>query len=257
LPIADIALVDTLIIPGWISAKSPVPAPLIEKLIEAHNAGTRLLSICSGVFVLAATGLLDDKQATTHWKYTEQLATRYPKIDVLNDVLYVDHDTIMTSAGSAAGLDLCLHLVRKDFGSKVVNSVARRLVIPPLREGNQAQFIEQPIPTSSRSALAPVLDKMKENLTNSHSIKSLAQSVNLSERTFLRRFKQSTGTTPGEWLTDARLQYARELLETTDLSIDLLAQQSGFGTATTLRHHFRHRLNISPAAYRKRFHQGY
>lgn len=245
--------IDTLIIPGWSNTNDSVPKKLINKLNELHKNGCRLLSICSGVFVLAETGLLNGKSATTHWRYVEKLAQRFPEINVQVDVLFVNNGSIMTSAGSAAGIDLCLHLVREDYGAETVNSVARRLVVPPLREGNQAQFIEQPVPNNSRHSIAPVLEKITKNIAAPHTVKSLANSMNMSERTLLRRFKASTGTSPGEWIIEARIQFAKELLERTELSIDLVAEQSGLGTAMTLRHHFRTRLNIAPAAYRKRF----
>ena len=251
--LAQLEVPNTLIIPGWSGNDVEPPATLIKALVSAHEQGCRLLSICSGVFVLAATELLNGKAATTHWKYINQLSSKYPEIHVKSDVLYVDNGSILTSAGSAAGLDLCLHLVRKDFGSEIVNSVARRLVIPPLREGNQAQFVEQPVPVNARSSISEVLETMRKNLSQTLSVAEMAASINTSERTFLRRFKEATGTTPGNWLAEARIQYARELLERTTLPMEVLAAKSGFGTATTLRHHFRNRLNVSPVAYRKMF----
>ncbi|MFC5524147.1 helix-turn-helix domain-containing protein [Rhodanobacter ginsengisoli] len=222
----------TIIVPGWSGQDVAVPDRVIKTLRTAHARGARLMSICSGVFVLAATGLLDHQRATTHWRYAASLHEQYPLIDVDPNVLYVDNGSVLTSAGSAAGLDLCLHLIRRDFGSAKANMVARRLVIPPHREGGQAQYVPQPIARDQ-----------------------LAASVGMTERTFLRRFKATTGTSPGDWLTEVRVQHARGLLERTTLPIDLVAERSGFGSAITLRHHFRSRLQTSPVAYRNRFHQ--
>ena len=243
----------TLIIPGWSGLDVEPPESLLAVIREANHNGSRLLSICSGVFVLAAAGILNGQSATTHWKYCPQLAEQYPEITVRDDVLYVDNGNVLTSAGSAAGLDLCLHLVRRDFGRDIANSVARRLVIPPFREGNQAQFIERPVPKDSKSSIAKVLESMQSHLADQHPVPALARSINMSERTFLRRFREATGTTPGDWLSEARIQFAKELLESTDLPIDTLAQRCGFGSATTLRHHFKTRLNVAPLAYRKMF----
>lgn len=243
----------TIVIPGWSGIADPVPADLVAALQRAHREGARLVSICSGAVVLAAAKLLDGHRATTHWRYAEVFRSRFPGVELDPDVLYVDTGQVLTSAGSAAGLDLCLHLVRRDFGSEMANVVARRLVIAPHREGGQAQFVPKPVVPGKRNTLSPLLDRMRRSLDKQHSIAELASSVGLSERTFLRRFKVVTGTSPNEWLTEARLQHARELLERTDLPIDLVAHRSGFGTAMTLRHHFRLRLQTSPIAYRKRF----
>ena len=255
-PDADLSALrraGTIIIPGWAGADVPVPVPLIAALQAAHKRGARLLSICSGVFVLAATGLLDGERATTHWRYAEAFRQRYPQVALDPDVLYVDNGRVLTSAGSAAGLDLCLHLVRRDFGSQLANVVARRLVIPPHREGGQAQFVPQPVTPLQKDTLSPLLDRLRRQLDRPHSVAALAASVNMSERSFLRRFQQATGTSPLAWLTEARVQHARELLERTALSIDAVAERSGFGTAITLRHHFRRKLQTSPQAYRQRF----
>ena len=244
---------DTLIIPGWCGAEQAVPSELIAMIQRAHQAGIRLVSICSGVFVLAAAGVLNGKKATTHWRYAETLKTQYPAIEINTDVLFVDEGSVLSSAGSAAGLDLCLYLVRKDFGQQVVNTVARRLVIPPLREGSQAQFVEQPVARYERNAIAPLLSHLQENLTFTYTNRSLAKRMHMSERSFLRHFKAATGTSPAEWLIEQRLQLAKQLLEESRLPLETVAQQSGFGTAMTLRHHFRQRLRLSPSAYRKRF----
>lgn len=243
----------TVIVPGWSGIDAPVPDTLITALRAAHRKGARLLSICSGAFVLAATGLLDGQRATTHWRYADALRERFPGIDVDPDVLYVDNGQALTSAGSAAGLDLALHLVRRDFGARTANLVARRLVVPPHREGGQAQFVQHPVAPHRRDPLSALMEKMRRTLDRPHALPDLAAQVNMSERSFLRHFKAATGATPADWLTGVRLQHARELLETTMLPIDAIAEKSGFGTAMTLRHHFRQRLDTSPAAYRRRF----
>lgn len=243
----------TIIIPGWQGIDVIPPQKLIQFIQQAHLNGSRILTICSGVFVLAATGLLNGKEATTHWRYLPQLQNDYPEIRVTNDVLYVDNGQTMTSAGSAAGLDLCLSLVRQDFGADVVNSVARRLVLPPLREGNQAQFVEAPALENRGVNISEITDIVVQELDKDWSLSELAQRFAMSERTLLRRFKQATGTSPAKWLIQARVQRARQLLETTQLPIESLANQCGFGTATNFRQHFRAQLNISPVAYRKQF----
>jgi len=242
----------TIIIPGWRDIDSPVPDALCAALIAAHQRGARILSICSGVFVLAAAGLLQGQRATTHWRYTASLATRYPATEVLPDVLYIDNGTILTSAGSAAGIDLCLHLVRRDYGAAIANQVARRLVVQPHRQGNQAQFIEQALPTEYESdRFAPLFDYLHRHLSQPHSLSSMAAYVGMSERTFLRRFEGSTGMTPSRWLLQARLQQCRDLLENSLLTVDVIAEKTGFSSAALLRHHFRKYFLTSPVAYRK------
>lgn len=248
-----LATAGTVIVPGWTGIDTPVPESILEALRKAHARGARLLSICSGSFVLAATGLLDGKRATTHWRYADRLQQRYPSIRVDADVLYVDEGSLLTSAGSAAGLDLCLHLIRRDHGPDVANQVARRLVIPPHRDGGQAQFVKRPVQKNAHDNLARLMDAMRSRIDQSLPIAELARMAALSERTLIRRFKDATGTTPADWLTGVRLDRARELLEVSSHSIDSVAQQSGLGTATTMRHHFRRRFGTSPSAYRHRF----
>ncbi|MFT4077643.1 MAG: transcriptional regulator FtrA [Asticcacaulis sp.] len=244
---------DTLIIPGW-PVDRPVPASLIAAVQTACKRGARVLSICSGVFVLAASGLLADRRATTHWKYTDQLKTAYPQIEVVPDVLYIDEGQVLTSAGSAAGIDLCLHLIRRDFGPRAANMVARRLVVPPHRDGGQAQYIERSVPIEYESnRLAPLLDHMRRNLHQDHRIPDLARRAGMSERTFLRRFNEATGLTPARWLLNVRLCEARDHLETSDISIEQIATHTGFGTPTNLRHHFREQMGTTPTAYRQTF----
>jgi len=248
-----IAAAGTVIVPGWQGFDVPIPTPVLEALRQAHSCGTRLLSICSGSFVLAATGLLDGKRATTHWRYAEALQRRFPRIQVDPDVLYVDEGQILTSAGSAAGLDLCLHIVRRDFGPAIANQVARRLVIAPHRDGGQAQFLEVPIDRQAHGSLSLLLDSMRRRLDEPLRIAELARMAAMSERTFLRRFQATTGRTPADWLTCARVDHARELLESTALSIDHIAARTGLGMATTMRHHFRRKVGVSPSEYRRRF----
>lgn len=250
-----IAEADTVIVPGWRGgADMAPPEALLDALRAAYQRGSRLVSICSGVFVLAATGLLAGKRVTTHWRLADQLKDAYPDIRVVPDVLYIDEGNILTSAGSAAGIDLCLYIVRRDYGPQIANHVARRLVVPPHREGGQAQFIERPIPRAREGArLGPLLDLMREQLADEQPIRMLASQAGMSVRTFLRRFEAATGVMPGEWLLRERLQRAKELLEAGNDSIDDIAAACGFGSAATLRHHFRTKLNSTPAAYRKTF----
>lgn len=245
----------TVIIPGWTGIDVPVPARVLDALREAHARGARLLSICSGAFVLAATGLLDGRRATTHWRYADALQRRYPRIAVDPAVLYVDEGQLLTSAGSAAGLDLCLHLVRRDHGPDIANLVARRLVIPPHRDGGQAQFVERPMPRRETNALSKVIDTMHRRLARPQPIAELAAMAAMSERSFMRHFKEATGMSPASWLISARVDRARELLEGSSLSIDAIAGECGFGSAITLRHHFRRKLGTSPSAYKARFAQ--
>lgn len=252
-----LAQAGTIIVPGWRGADEPVPQQLCEALQAAHLRGARVMSICSGVFVLAAAGLLNGLSASTHWRYTDKLQQRYPEIQVMPDVLYIDNGSVLTSAGSAAGIDLSLHLVRRDYGQAAANSVARRLVVPPHRVGGQAQFIEQPIPVAYESKrLSPLFDYLRTHLANAHSVESLAAFTGMSPRTFLRRFAAATGSTPARWLLNVRLTRSRDLLESSTLSIDEIAGLVGFGSAATLRHHFRGKLSTTPAAYRKTFTSG-
>jgi AraC family transcriptional regulator, transcriptional activator FtrA len=246
---------DLIVIPGWRSKDAPVPAPLIEALRAAHARGARLASLCSGVFVLAATGLLDCRRATTHWRYTEALAARYPLIRIEPDVLYVDNGSILTAAGSAAGIDLCLHIVRRDFGPEAANRVARRLIVPPHRDGGQAQFIEKPVPAAYESQrLGALIHWMRANIADDQPLAALAAQAGMSLRTFQRRFEEMTGLPPGAWIIRERVGKAREVLETAaDITIENVAALSGFGSVETLRHHFRNQLGVAPSRYRQRF----
>ena len=246
----------TIVITGWKNPDVRPPDVLLAALRRAHRRGARLLSVCSGVFVLAAAGLLDGKRATTHWRYIEKLRAKYPRIEVEPDVLYVDEGNVLTSAGSAAGIDLCLHLVRRDYGSEIANSVARRMVVPPHREGGQAQYIRSPIRTEADATLAPVMEWAVQRLDRKMSVERLAAKANMTMRTFARRFASETGTTPHHWLTRQRILAAQHLLETTKSSIDEVAEAVGFESPETLRHHFRLQLRTTPTAYRKRFWTG-
>jgi AraC family transcriptional regulator, transcriptional activator FtrA len=244
---------DTIIIPGWRDADEEPPEELLRKLRQAYERGARLCSICSGVFVLAAAGVLDGRRATTHWKYLERLAARYPSIRVEPNALYVDEGQVLTSAGSAAGLDMLVHLVRKDFGAKIANQVAQRLVIPPHREGGQAQFVPRPVPSDERGRLAKLLDWIRAHLAAEHTIESLAAHSAMSTRTLQREFKAATGLAPYAWLVRERIERAKELLETGRLPALRIAERVGMGSAESLRHHFRAQVGTTPAQYRARF----
>jgi AraC family transcriptional activator FtrA len=253
---ADLSLLasaGTVVIPGWKGTDVPPTEELVEALRAAYRNGARIVTICSGVFVLAAAGILTNEKVTTHWRYAEKLQARYPQLNVDPNVLYVDAGQILTSAGSAAGLDLCLHLVRRDFGAKIANQVARRLVLAPHRNGGQAQFIERPLQARADSRFADVLARLSERLNEPLTIASMARAAAMSPRNFMRRFREATGRSPAEWLIDARIERARELLETTDLGVDEIAEHCGFGSGAALRHHFRRKLTLSPLAYRARF----
>lgn len=248
-----LATAGTIVIPGWKGADIPPSKELIDALRNAYAAGARIVTICSGVFVLAASSLLDGQRVTTHWRYAEKLKALYPMLDVDPNVLYVDAGRILTSAGSAAGLDLCLHLVRRDFGAQIANQVARRLVIAPHRTGGQAQFIERPVLPERYGRLAALIGQLSARLHEPLTIDTMAQLAAMSSRTFIRRFQEATGKTPADWLIEARVERAREMLEATSLPVEEIARRTGFGSAATLRHHFRHKVQLSPLAYRQRF----
>jgi AraC family transcriptional activator FtrA len=245
----------TVIVPGWRGVDAEPPRALLDALRKAHAKGARLVSFCSGVFVLAATGLLDGRRATTHWRYVDALSARFPRIHLEPDVLYVDEGDLLTSAGSAAALDLSLHLIRRDYGPEVANSVARRAVVPAHRDGGQAQFIQAPLPEQG-ATLGKLLEWMRRHLDQPLPLPELAERARMSERTLLRRFEDATGCSPKQWLTRERLHRARELLEGSDLPVERVADVCGFGSADTLRHHFRHHVKLSPARYRERFAHG-
>ena len=229
------------------------PEPVLAELRHAVERGARVLSVCSGAFVLGQAGLLDGRRCTTHWKHAAELATQFPEASVDPDVLYVDEDPVITSAGSAAGLDACLHLMRKEFGAQVASTVARRMVVPPHRDGGQAQFVRTPMPTISAETLSPLLAWLSENLDTPLTVPELAARVHMSPRTFARRFRDETGTTPHQWLTHQRLLLAERLLEETGLPVDAVARRTGFGNAATLRHHFSRARSTTPQSYRQSF----
>jgi transcriptional regulator GlxA family with amidase domain len=248
-----LAAADLVAVPHWRSLDEPPPEPLLDALRAVVARGGRVMSVCSGAFVLAAAGLLDGRRATTHWRYAAALAERYPRIDVDPNVLYVDAGPVLTSAGTAAGIDLCLHLVRSEHGAAVANAVARRMVVPPHRDGGQAQFVEAPVPPPrSRDDLADVLAWAVEHLASPLSVETLAARALMSPRTFARRFRAATGTTPYAWLLHQRTLLAQRLLEAGH-GVEEVAQRSGFGSAATLREHFGRVRGTSPSAYRRAF----
>jgi AraC family transcriptional regulator, transcriptional activator FtrA len=233
---------------------SEVPEAVFEALRCAHARGCRIVSLCTGAFVLAESGLLDGRRAATHWAECDELARRYPLVTVDPGVLYVHEGDIVTGAGSAASIDVCLHLVRQDFGSDIATQLARQLVVPPQRDGGQAQFIEQPLPTLDSSNLfADTVAWLEEHLDEPVKVEDLAARAAMSPRTFARRFLAATGSTPYQWLVRQRVQLARRLLEVTDLSVDAVAESSGFCTAANLRKHFTRVVHTSPQAYRRTF----
>ncbi len=226
---------------------------LLAAVRRAHAEGATLLSLCSGAFVLAAAGLLDGRRCTSHWFHTQEFRRDHPLVDIDPDVLFVDEGDIITSAGTAAGIDACLHLVRRELGAGVATRIARRMVVPPQRDGGQRQFIDRPIPTTAGDSLAPLLEWMAAHLDVEQNVGGLARRAAMSPRTFARRFVAETGTTPAQWLIQRRLDLARRLLEQTELPIEAVATKSGFGSATALRQHFGRAVGIPPADYRRAF----
>jgi transcriptional regulator GlxA family with amidase domain len=253
-----LAEADTVVVPashelGPVYSHGLLPAPLAEAFATIRP-GARIVSICTGSFLLAAAGLLDGRPATTHWTSADHFQRLFPRIKVDPDVLYVDDGDVLTSAGVAAGIDLCLHIVRRDFGTAVANAVARRTVVPPHREGGQAQYVRRPLPeprlASTEQARAWALGRLDQPLT----LRQLAERESMSVRTFTRRFREEVGLSPGQWLTQQRIEHARQLLESTDLSVDQIARQAGFGTGASMRQHLQVALGVSPTAYRRTFH---
>ena len=245
---------STIVVPGWRDPDERPPEPLLKKIRAAVERGARVCSICSGVFVLAAAGVLDGKTVTTHWRYADKLQQRYPQLRVKPDALYVDEGQVITSAGSAAGLDMLLHLVRRDYGSAIANRVAQRLVVPPHRDGGQAQFVPRPMPQDDGGRLARLMDYVRANPAHAHTLASLADQAAMSPRTLQRQFRDATGMAPYEWLIRERVAVARELLESpADLPMSRVAELAGFGSEESLRRHFRRIALTSPGAYRKKF----
>jgi transcriptional regulator GlxA family with amidase domain len=245
---------DVVVMPAWHDDCRPAPPALLDALRRAHARGACVMALCLGAFPVAEAGLLDGRAATTHWAAAAELARRYPKVKVEPDVLYLDEGGVLTSAGVAAGIDCCLHLLRRLCGPEAANAVARRLVVAPHRQGGQAQFIEKPLPVSpSDGRLARVLDWVSRNLGAEHELDALAERAAMSRRNFTRHFRQATGMSFKQWLLEQRLAHARSLLEASEAPVELVAQQAGFGSALSLRQHFRNALQTSPAAYRKQF----
>jgi len=251
--LAMLARADTIIIPGWQDVDVAPPPALLRRLVAAHARGARIATICSGVFVLAATGLLDGKAATTHWRYAETLQQRHPAIDVRPNSIYVDEGSLLTSAGSAAGLDMMLHLVRRDHGPRVANQVAQRLVVPPHRLGDQAQFVARPVPQDEAARLARLMDWVRAHPTQDWTLASLADRAAMSVRTLQRQFQQSLGMSPVDWLVRERVELARQLLETSTRPLAHVSSLAGFGSEESFRRHFRLATGVSPMAYRRQF----
>jgi transcriptional regulator GlxA family with amidase domain len=241
---------DTVIIPGYEDVDATVSTAVLDAIRAAHARGARLVSICTAAFALAAAGVLDDRPATTHWRWTAELQHRYPRIDVLPNRLFVDDGDILTSAGVTTGIDLCLHLVRRDFGSAAANTRARGLVAPPQRQGWQAQFIERLMPDASGDQLGPLRDWMLENLALPLDLGTLATRAHMSRRTLSRRFREETGVSPMAWLADARIDRAREILETTTEPVENIGRLTGLGAPASVRAAFHRRIGISPKEYR-------
>ncbi|MFL6006836.1 MAG: helix-turn-helix domain-containing protein [Gaiellaceae bacterium] len=244
---------DTIVVPGWADPDVPPPPALTRALVRAHDRGVRVFSICTGAFVLAAAGLLDGRRATTHWMYADLLAERYPQIDVDPRVLYVVEDRVMTSAGTGAGIDLCLYVVACDHGAEVAATVARRMVMPLYRSGGQAQFVDAPIARENTDEMTALLEWGLANLPGGLSVDELARRAAMSPRTLTRRFRATAGVPPGEWLQRERLRLAQRLLESTDEPIERVARGAGYDSSVTMRAQFATRLKTSPRAYRKTF----
>jgi AraC family transcriptional regulator, transcriptional activator FtrA len=245
---------DTIVVPAWPDIDETPPAALLEALRRGYARGTRIASLCTGAFILAAAGLLEGRRATTHWMYSETLAKRFPNVKVDPSVLYIDEGQILTSAGTAAGIDLCLHLVRLDYGAEVANVFARRMVVPPHRDGGQAQYVQTPVPpTPDEGLLTETLAWAHANLAEPLTVAAMAQRARMSARTFARRFREVTGTTPLRWVLSQRILAAQRQLETTEAPVDWIAQECGFGTGASFRLHFKRVVGVSPTDYRKTF----
>ncbi len=243
---------DLLIVPA-IRIGSHYPPEVLDAVRRASERGALLLSVCSGVFLLAAAGVIEGRRVTTHWMHADELRRQYPSLDIDPDVLFVDDGNLVTSAGTAAGIDACLHLVRRELGAKAANTIARRMVVAPQREGGQRQFIERPVPECEEDSFAELLEWMTEHLDEPLTVRDLARRAHTSERTFARSFVAQTGTTPLAWLTSQRVAHAQSLLEESTLDLEEVARRCGFGSAALLRHHFRRAVGITPTEYRQTF----
>ncbi|WP_051581280.1 helix-turn-helix domain-containing protein [Pseudonocardia acaciae] len=251
--LSALARADTVVIPGWLPVETPLSPALTTALRTAHRRGARLVSICTGAFALAQTGLLDGRRATTHWAGADRLRELFPRVLVDPDVLYIDHGDVATSAGAGAGIDLCLHLVRADHGAAHAAALARSMVMPPHREGGQAQFVTPPSAPRPEGSLAELLDWCSARLHTPIGIDDMAAHLRISPRTLARRFAEQLGTSPGRWLLTQRINATRALLEDTDLSVDAIAVRVGLGSATNLRRRFHGALRTTPAGYRRAF----
>ena len=243
---------DTIVVPGWRDAAEAPPAPLLAALRAAWRRGARICAICSGAFVLAHAGLLDGRKATTHWRHLGRLGAHFPQVDVISDVLYVEDAGVITSAGSAAGLDMLLHVVRTDYGAEIANQVAQRLVVPAHRDGDQRQLVLRPLPEADANPIAPLMDWVREHIRTRHTVASMAAQARMGERSFQRRFKAATGLAPLAWLVGERIALAARLLETRPaLGIEAVADLAGLGSAESLRRHFRMHGLPAPGRYRR------
>lgn len=252
-PLADAVDADTIVVIGIASDREP-PADALDLLHEAHRRGIRIASISSGgARVMAASGLLDGRRAATHWSRAHVTAERYPQVGFDTDVLFIDHGDVLTSAGAASGIDLCLHMIRQDFGSAVAADVARHMVVPPQRDGGQTPYVAHPEPGDDHGSLEPTMRWLRQRLGEPVTLADIASQVGTSPRTLNRRFREQTGTTPLQWLVRQRVHHAQELLETTDLSIEEISRHCGFGTSVAMRQHFAKHVRISPMAYRRTF----
>jgi transcriptional regulator GlxA family with amidase domain len=243
---------DLLVVPA-IRIGTHYPEAVLDTVRRASARGATLLSVCSGVFVLAAAGVIEGRRVTTHWMHAAELQRRHPSLDIDPDVLFVDDGDVITSAGTAAGIDACLHLVRRELGSRVANVIARRMVVPPQRDGGQRQFVQKPVPAAEEDSFAELLDWMTEHLDEPLTVRDLARRAHTSERTFARTFVAQTGTTPLAWLTAQRVAHAQTLLEETRLDLEEVARRCGFGSAALLRHHFRRAVGVTPTEFRTTF----
>lgn len=250
----DLAQADIIIVPSWRNPAEKPNQSMLDSLVIAHARGSQVVGLCLGTYVLAYAGLLNNHRAATHWEFEQDFISRFPDVQLDSNALYVDDDRLITSAGTAAGIDCCLYLVRQHYGSTIANKLARRMVIPPYREGGQAQFIERLVPVSIQDTrINTLLDYLRNNLNQTHGLNELAQYSKMSRRTFTRQFYKATGMSVGEWLIAERIQRSQELLESTSLPIDAIAEQVGFQSATSLRQHFKQRFDVTPSEWRKTF----
>lgn len=253
-PLSVLQRADAIVVPSWRDVDEAVPEKLLKALRDAHARGAQMVGLCLGAHVLAEAGILHGRRGTTHWEYARSFAQRFPTVDVDADVLYVEDGNVLTSAGTAAGIDACLHMLRQRVGAAEANRIARRMVVSPHREGGQAQFIEQPLPrTAGGARLSRLIDSVRERLHDQHTLDSLAIEASMSRRTFTRHFKALTGTSVQTWLLAERLAFSQRLLENTDQPIENVSDMVGFGSVVSLRHHFRRAFGVAPSTWRSRF----